>query len=175
MTNLVTLSGQPRPFNETLININPRELSNTQAGLVFFKIVAEAYPGITWGQWAEMAKNYKGNKRLSGAWENFKGGVGDIYDGVAGVSKDVISGVGDIGGSTIRLLTDEEVAGTVMRAGSAYATGGGSEGLLAMFGQGGIDLFGKAGETYKSTGLPVWTMYAGLGLVGFGLIYMAVK
>jgi len=128
------------------------------------------YPGITWREFFEMGDNQK----LSGWWTDLKKGTSSVYEGTKQMIGDTVKGLGDVGGSTVRLLSDEQVSSTVSRAGAAYATGGSSEGLAAIFaalGSGGKQLIESAGGAYKSTGLPAWSMYVALGGGVLALIY----
>ena len=168
-TNLVTLSGQPgRAIPSALSNANPRELSNIDAGFVFWKLVADLYPGITWRQAFELGKE----KKLSGWWTDLKNGVGDIYDGTKTVIGDIFEGTGDVGGSTVRLLADEEVSGTIARGAAAYYTGGTSEGIMGIL----SGFMNKSGETYKqTTGLPPWTLWTAGGVAFLAVLWAALR
>ncbi len=176
---LVTLSGAQPAIKSQVININPRELSNFDAGLVFWSLVAELWPGITWGEVAQIAQEQKMKKqKMSGWWTSAKNAVGDIYDGTKTIIGDIFEGGGDVAGSAVRLITDEEVISGVSRGATAYATGGSSEGLmgiLSSLGQAGVNMFTGAGEQYKKTGLPEWTLYAGLGVGTLAIIYATMK
>jgi len=176
MTQLVTLSGNENfsKVNPALLKINPKDLDDSQAGLLFMRILSEAHPGITWGEYYKIIGNSTAPANLAG----LKSFLGSIYDGGKGFIGDVTEGVGDILGSGVRLATDEQVINGVSRIGTAYATGGSSEGLMSIFsslGAGGKQVLDSTGRAYKSLGLPGWSIYAVMGLAGFGLIYWAVK
>ena len=173
MTKLVTLSGANQVIQPAILKANPNQFGDLEAGLLFFKAVADLYPGITWNELWSLPNT----KKLAGWWTDLKKATSDVYDGVKQIVGDVKDGLGDTGGSTIRLLADEKVQNTITRAGAAYASGGTSEmaGFLSQIGQGTQNLFSKAGEAYKGTGLPPWTMYAGGGLLLVGLLYLLVK
>jgi len=165
-TKLVNLSGQPKKaINPELAKINIKELDDVGAGLVFLRIVAQMYPGITWGQLMAM----KNNKNTMGRslWDKFKNFTGDLYDGGAQLIGDVVGGTGDILGSAVRLVTDEEVANGLSRAGAAYATGGSSEGLMAILGS-----FGNSAKAQASKNPMLF--YGAIGLGGL-IIFMLVK
>lgn len=163
-TKLVNLSGHGKPaINPELVKINIRELDDVGAGLVFLRIVAEMYPGITWGQLMAMGENQK----LSGWWTDLKSGIGDIYSGGKEVIGDVVKGTGDVLGSGIRLLTDEEVTAGLARGGAAYASGGSSEGLMAILGS-----FGSSAKQQAAKNPMLF--YGAIGLGGL-IIFMLVK
>lgn len=172
---LVTLYGKPRrALQSPIVNANPNNLSNFDAGLMFFKLVADLYPGIRFSEALQLHQS----PQMAGWWTDLKKGAGDLYGGVKTVIGDTVEGIGDVGGSTVRLAADPQVANTVSRAGMAYASGGSSEGLMAVFqslGQQGVDLFNTAGEKYKQTGMPGWTMWAGIGLAGVLILVLAMR
>lgn len=128
--SIFSLSGNA---NHGILDIDPRELSNVDAGIWTLALLAEKHPGITWRQLASM------NSKMSGIGDWFKRGVRWTKDAVG----DTANFISDKSGSAIRLLTDEQVQAGLSRYGQAYATGGTSEGvrgLLDNFGGGGSDV-----------------------------------
>jgi len=164
-TKLVNLSGaQPKKaINPEVAKIPIKDLDDPGAGLVFLKMVTDMYPGITWGQLMAM----KRKPTLSGWWTDFKGGVSDIYGGGKTFIGDVVEGTGDVLGSGVRLMTDEQVAGSVTTAAGMYATGGISGALLGIFS-------GVGKSVKEQSAKNPMLLWGGLG-VGALLIFMLVK
>jgi len=105
MTHLVSLAGNS---TKSIYDINPNELNNYSAGVLFMKILA-----------AEQ------NGKMSG-W------LTDLGRKVKNITKDTINFVADKGGDALRLVTDPDVIGGVSRAGAAIATGGASEAGMSL-------------------------------------------
>jgi len=99
-------------------------LSNFEAGIAALTLASQVYPGLTWGDLSNMLAG----ERMAGWWTDLKGVAGDIKDGVGDVLKSTGDFIGDKGGDIIRLGTDEKVIDGASRLGTAYVTGGGSEG-----------------------------------------------
>lgn len=132
--------------------INPRQLSNRDAGIWALALVAAENPGITFKQLLEHGRRRKG-KTMGGWWTDFKSGIGDVKDGIGDIFSDTVDMIGRKGGETIRLATDEQVVDGVSRYGMAYATGGGSELLTGLLGPSGVGFIEQLGiNTKGSTG-----------------------
>lgn len=101
-------------------------LSNFEAGIAFLTLINRMSPGITFGQLAALIDT---PERMGGWWTDLKRSVGDVKDGIGDVLKDTASAIGGGAGDAVRLVTDEKVLDAASRAATAYATGGGSEGV----------------------------------------------
>ena len=163
-TKLVNLSGTRQAINPAITKIPIQDLDDFSAGIVFAKMVTQLYPDITWGELYAMKKK----KQMSGMWDSFTGFVGDIYDGGKTLIGDVVEGTGDVFGSAVRLAADDQVAGTVGRAGAAYATGGFSEGLMGLFG----GLGTSAKQQAQKNPIVFW---GALGAAGLVIVMLAMK
>lgn len=84
---LITLSGLREIDN--LLNLNIRELSDKDAGMVFLAVVNQLYPGIKFGDLV--------NSKSMGIdlFDKLKTGIGAIKDGVGDVFRDTGNVVGD--------------------------------------------------------------------------------
>lgn len=89
MIELMTLSGR-----RGVLNINPQELSDRDAGLYALAMLARFYPGQT------MKEIFTDSPELSGwlgdAWRGLKSGVGDVKDGIGDTIRDVGHAGGDL-------------------------------------------------------------------------------
>lgn len=115
-------------------------MSNFEAGLAFLGVVNQLYPGIKFGQLPLLAGGQVETMGFSlsslnpvRAFNAVKDIVGDVKDGVGDVIKDTFHTLGDVGGSTVRLVTDEKVVDGATKAYTSYSTGG----LLSSDGNGG--------------------------------------
>lgn len=127
--SLFSMSGRNDLQNDPIVNINPNDLSDVDAGIQALYIVAAMHPGITWGDF--LSRNSLGRK-----W--YERWIGDPAKSLVSWTGDTISNVGDKlgdwGGSTVRLITDERVSSGLSNYGAAYLTGGGSEAAKSLFG-----------------------------------------
>jgi len=130
------------------------KLSNFEAGIAALMVAAQVYPGLTWGDVARLTAGEK----MGGWWTDLKHVAGDVKDGVGDVFKGVGDWVGDKGGEVVRLGTDEKVIDGASRLGTAYATGGGSEGARGFLEQLGLssdssgsimDFISGLGDSFK--------------------------
>lgn len=125
MIRLITLAG-----SEAIEAIPLKDLTPIDAAILTLATIAKEAPGITWGELADRPGQTMGKKW----YEKFASWVG------TGTS-DLVGKIGEIGGSTIRLLTNKQVMDGVKSYAAAYATGGQSmsaEGLFqSLFGQSG--------------------------------------
>lgn len=99
--SLFSMSGEAEKKaleNDEIANVDPRTLSDKDAGLQALYILAKIYPGLTWGD----LLNYK--QRLGGNW------LTDAGNWVAKTTSNAGDKIGEWGGSALRLLTDQEVA-----------------------------------------------------------------
>jgi len=137
MTDLVKLSGrngsalgQPKfqfslfsmAGTADIMNIDPADLSDEEAGIYTLYWLDKLYPGITWGD----ILNATGNLKLSG-WLGDK--LKDVGSFIGTGVSDWGDKVGEWGGDAIRLITDKEVREGVSQYAAAYGTGGASEGI----------------------------------------------
>lgn len=156
MNKLITmngLAGASKPFSDI------RKKSDTAAGLVFFSVLTDMYPGLTWQELFAPAG-------MQGAfWRKIKNATSDIVRGTGGLVADTVRSTGNIigsvvdkigkkGGETVRLVAEPEVQSAITRGVSAYATGGQSEALYALSDQfktkPGKDPVTQAGAAYKT-------------------------
>lgn len=121
---LIQLSGKA---NQQLFDIDVDQLDPVDKGIVVLSSLARLYPGLTWGQLAELVQ-YPDPRMLGiGDW------LGRQWNRVTTGAKDGLDYLGDKFGETVRLLSDKEVMDAVKSYGSAYATSGSSlaaEGFL---------------------------------------------
>lgn len=178
MTKLITLNGNStqEPFS------NIQNLSDTAAGLIFWKQVLELDPNITWRDIMHSQERLSG--LFSNLWRKTKNAVGDVVGGTGKIISNVGDKMGDWGGSAIRLATDEKVQDGVSRGIMAYASGGGSEAaksMLSSFGSKTKNPVSEAGKQYKTMlasanfgGIdPKYIMVGGvvIGLVGLAALF----
>jgi len=185
--SLFSMAGKPEEKKSALEKVDPRQLSDIDAGIWFLSLVAKENPGITFGELFEQAK-------LSGWWTDLKKSTKAVTRSVGNTFSDVSGWVGRNTGDAIRLLTDEQVVNGVMQYGAAYASGGASMGLQGMLqGQGGggglMDtlggLLGGFGQSAKvnyaaaggsAAGMPKeYLLYGGIGLAALLILMMAMK
>jgi len=122
--SLFSMSGNGGNMNDDILNINPTELSNIDAGIQVLYAIEKEYPGITWGELISMSRKSKlGNI------------FGDFGNWVADKAGAVGDKLGDWGGSAVRLVTDKEVKDGITSYAASYATGGGSSALEGLFGE----------------------------------------
>lgn len=124
---LVTMAGPRGGFDLD-------SMSNFEAGIAVLVALDKVYPGIRWRDLPALAGR---PEIMGGWWTDLKKSVGDVKDGIGDVLKDTFDYVGEAGGATVRLATDEKVIDGASRIGTAYATNGGSEGIRQLFGGGG--------------------------------------
>lgn len=136
MTELITMAGrngnylgQPKfqfslfsmAGTSDLLKLDPRELSDQDAGVWALYFIDRMYPGITWGDILS-AKQKLGKKWWERAGSMIGNGLSDIGDKI-----------GDWGGSAIRLVTDQTVRDGLKDYAAAYVTGGTSAGIQGLF------------------------------------------
>lgn len=114
----------PAVLKDPILTVDPRELSNVDAGIQALYTLAFAYPGLTFGQLLEKTG------RLSGIFGDF----GNWVSKTVGNAGDKL---GEWGGDFVRLVTDREVRDGLKDYAAAYYTGGASAGVQGMMGQGG--------------------------------------
>lgn len=166
--------------NSGAVWMDPAGKSDFDAGLLFFGALARMMPGLTW-QDLQQPQFMAG--WLTDGFKAIKRGVGDIKDGVGDVLKDTFTTVGGGAGDAIRLASDPQVADTVSRAATAYATGGGSEGAMGVFDAlkniftpSGQQAVAQAGANYKQASFSnPWIIGGGVGLAALLLIIVAKK
>ena len=182
-TRLVTLSGS-EPNQLSVLNINPKNLSDWDAGLIALKVISDIFPGITWNQLMDTGDP----QQLSGWWTDFKGVATSIYEGGKTFISDIWGGVADSGGSMMRLISDPEVSESVQTAAAAYFSGGQSLSMDGFMDSLGIEsgspeakvvenFVNQAGITYKgSSGFNAdWVMYGGAAVLVVGLVWVFAK
>lgn len=166
---MVTMSG-PLSFDAS-------ELNDFEAGIAFLALVGQTYPGAKFSDLPMIAMQ---GERMEGWLTDIRKGVTkavtSVKDGIGDTLKSTFNIAGDAAGSTVRLLTDEEVLDGASRIGAAYATYGGSEGVNQMFSGGGgsggesgnmgsqvMDFISKLGGVFKGGGGPMQTASMGAG------------
>lgn len=112
-------------------DLDVRSLSNFEAGIAFLTLMDSFSPGITFGELAA-AIDGEDSGRMAGFWSSIKKAATSVKNGIGGVLRDTGNYIGDKAGSAVRLVTDEKVIDGAGRIGSAYATGGGSEGVRGL-------------------------------------------
>lgn len=178
---LVTLSGKSRALGQgkysfslfsmtgaaDMLKLNPRELSDIDAGIWALYRIDRMYPGITWGD-IRRARKGIGKQKLGRRWFEFGKLLSDIGDKT-----------GEWSGDVIRLLTDREVREGITQYASGFATGGVSTGIQGFLGQLGSgfpdlmksNLLRSLGQTAKGELIPGIPNYY-LAIGGGGLLFM---
>jgi hypothetical protein len=118
---LVTMSGPEK--------IDLQKLSDFEAGIATLVLIDKMYPGIKFKDLESLANS----DSMSGWWTDAKKAVGSAASGVGNIVSSAVGMVGNTSGSAVRLLTDTKVIDGASRIGTAYATGGGSEGVKGFF------------------------------------------
>jgi len=127
MNEITTLQGPAKSV------LDPRGLSDTEAGILFLGIAGKVFPGLTWrGMFTDKNGMAGMFDWVSDSWDKMVEVAGEIKDGTGDVLADTFDYLGDKAGDTIRLLTDEEILDAASRAAQAYASGGASEALRAL-------------------------------------------
>jgi len=142
---LITMQGPRRP-GAGAFDIS--KMSNFEAGVATLVLINDVYPGARFSDLPNIAARVSAEP-LAGWWTSLKSGLGDIKDGIGDVLKDTFSTVGGGAGDAIRLASDPKVIDAASRAGSAYATGGASEGARSM-GDKIFDFISTLGSSAKS-------------------------
>ncbi len=162
MHKLVTLNG--KPTNGILKNP-----SNRAAGLVFWKSVADEFPGITWGDIANGALN---NATLNGNWltrsiRRTKNAVGGTIMDVGRATGKIIDYAGKKSGSALRLAENVGVLDTIK--GMISPSSGVVDSVKSMFG-GGENPIDQAGKEINAAaaGGSMGMMDPKILLLGFG-------
>lgn len=164
--------------NSGAVWMDPTGKSDFDAGLLFLGAVARMMPGLTWS-------DLQRPQFMAGWLTDFGHAVGNLKDGIGDVLKDTFTTVGGGAGDAVRLATDPQVADTVSRAATAYATGGGSEGvngimdaLKNIFTPSGQQAVANVGASYKqASGFSFsnpWVI-GGTALFGGLLLVMVAK
>jgi len=116
--------------NDPILSTDPRELSNVDAGIQVLYAINMLYPGITFGELANVSSEKLGKNIFEKAWD----AGGDLFKGGGKLLSDTASKVGDLSGSAFRLLTDKDVREGIMSYAAGYATGGQSMALEGFLG-----------------------------------------
>lgn len=161
-------------------SLDVRNLSNFEAGIAFLTLLNQLAPGLTFGQLARAVDG--GPERLSGWFTDLKKAVGSVKDGIGDVLKSTWETVGGSAGDAVRLVTDDKVIDGASRLGTAYATGGGSEGVRSILGGDGgavdqlLGFISNLGSSFKSQAAAGAPMQAGVmggplvWIIGGGLV-----
>jgi len=153
---LITLNGE----KEEGIMRDITKLGDIEAGLLFWKDVADKNPGITWGE--ALFGEYEGlGFSLSKTFSKLGKGLKNTVNATGKVIKNAGNTVGSWTGSAIRLATDEQVIDTVSRAGAAYATGGQSEAARSL-----LSSFGSSNNPVSAGGQTIKTELAAMPSFG---------
>lgn len=192
MTELVMLSGPKNfPPSENMEEFSLDEiadwyksLSDQDAGAMLIQTIGERFPLLTWNDFSK--ENFPLTRQLMFE-EMEKDGIalGAKCKGLECLgswASDSVDMIGRHGGDLIRLLTDEEVAGTLLEAGTAYFTGGQSlalDGVMKGIGGDGkekVVQIQQAGFiSGMSPGDKKTLIYAGAGFAGLITLVMVVS
>lgn len=156
-------------------SVDPRRLTNREAGIHALVVLGSVYPGIKFRDIPNIVRSRGGNvmgKKCSGWWDCTTSFVGSVKEDIGGTFADVLRFAGDKAGSAIRLFTDKDVVAGASDLGALYATGGGSgafkdalEGIFGKKGANNIDGFldtlgslwkkvsGQGGDTPDKAGM----------------------
>lgn len=175
--NLVTLRG---PASSGILSVPTEKMNDVEAGIQFLAAFGTMYPGRSLLSVAEqnggfvplngwltnISKAVK--KTVSSTYDGIKTVVGDVAKGTGNVLKSTVNVTGDAAGSAVRLASDPEVLDAAGRIGTAYVSGGGSEGIRALAGGGeeGNALLGflaNLGASWKGAEPPPGTQVAAFG------------
>jgi len=104
--------------------IDVTKLSDIEAGIHYFTTVNKIMPNITW-------REFNNPELMGGWWTSLKKATSSVVRGIGDTAGGIVNFTGRKLGEATRLVTDEKVIDTITRAGAAYATGGGSEGIRA--------------------------------------------
>lgn len=160
----------PEMLKDPILTADPRELSNVDAGIQALYAIAYMNPGITFGDLLRMSQN------------SLKGNIfGDLGNWTKKTLSDGIDKLGDIGGSTVRLLTDQEVQSGLQNYAAAYATGGQSAALQGLLGGEGdqsaigqvMGFLSNLGKSSKSQ-VQQASMGTGLGSIDPKLLFLGM-
>ena len=110
------------------------QMSNFEAGIATLVLLDKVYPGI---RFRDLPGLVERPESMAGWWTDLKKATSSVKDGIGDVLKSTYTTVAGGVGDAVRLVTDEKVIDGASRLGTAYATGGGSEGLRAISSQGG--------------------------------------
>ena len=113
----------PALLKDPILTADPLELSDIDAGIQALYAIDYLNPGVTFGDLISQSEN-----SLSG------NPLGDFGNWIKKTTSDGIDKLGNISGSTIRLLTDKEVRSGLQDYAAAYATSGGSAAIQGMLG-----------------------------------------
>ena len=164
-------------------DLDLRRLSNMEAGLVLLSKVTRAYPGITWGQLADMA----GRPELMGGWltdlghkvaSATRGGTSAVMDvgrGAGGTVMDVtrsgnsligdaFDATGDKIADAVRVFTDKKVIDGLNSSYESFSKSGGITGAVGggLFNFGSDDATGEDGQSKSAMG-GIWDFIVNLG------------
>ena len=171
--------------NDPLLQINPNDLSDIDAGIQALYLIAKQNPGIRWGDLLPSSRMGK-RRWWQKAGTSLKKGVINTAKWSAKTYAAAGDKLGEWGGDAIRLLTDKEVADGLGRYGAAAATGGTSEAAGSLFGgninaNSVLDFLGGLGKSSKGAvnqaaaeaGITLDTktmLIGGIGLLGFMML-----
>lgn len=162
--NLVKMYGDAPAMGQQLVEINPLELDDVDAGILFLSNMVRQNPGVKWKDLIPL--------QVSGMLDDFGKWLGTKGRETGNLIGDVVDWSGESFGDAVRLFTDEDVQEGVMRYGTAYVTGGKSEALRSFMGPGQTQQSGIAladmGSAYKQNygmSIPpaVWWIGGGIG------------
>lgn len=141
---LVTMRG---PDNGEL---DLTKLSDFEAGYIVLKKLAQAYPGMTWGQLVALSE--RAPVTMSGWWTDFTEAVSAPVRNVGGLIGDAFREGGSYIGKGVRLFTDKKVVDGADRAYRGFTESGGVTGFWT-----GSDPFGfGGGEGGEAGGFQEW-------------------
>lgn len=123
--SLISLTGN-NGQGDALLKVDPRELSDRDAGVWALYSIVKFNPGITWGDLLRKNVNLSGWNPFKNLGRKIQNVGNDFSSWVGNTVSDAGDKLGEWSGDTIRLLTDKEVVDGLSQYGAAYATGGAS-------------------------------------------------
>lgn len=174
---LVTLGA---PDSGGILSVPTEKMNDVEAGIQFLAAFGTLYPGrslldvasrnqgfVPLNGWlTNISKAVK--KTVSSTYDGIKTVVGDVAEGTGNALKSTVKVTGGAAGSAVRLASDPEVLDAAGRIGTAYVSGGGSEGIRALAGGGedGNALLGflaNLGQSWKGAEAAQGTQVAAFG------------
>lgn len=159
--------------------IDPLKLNDFEAGVFFLGSVDKMKPGITFGELMSI-----GEQTSMSGFDLFRM-TGNLLGDAKDLIGEVARGTGSMVGSTVRLLTDEQVINGLTKGAAAYSSGGASGGIQGMIEKFGSVFKGVAGGGSGGVGNRPdgagfdWSMNNpivwGIGIGGSALIYLLLR
>lgn len=180
MNALVTLRGAG-----DLDAVDVMELDDESAGLVFLTALVAEKPDLTWAELERFGRQFNASGTMGFSLTKIAKGIGrgtsDLVSKTGKVLGDVVNITGKKAGEAVRLVSDPQVADTIARGATAYASGGSSEGIKGVFEQIGAAFKnvaaggGGSGGGSGDSKLPEWVLPVSLGAGGLVLLALLVR